>query len=194
MAKTTGAILLAAGYSNRFGGIKLLSKLKSGSSVIQQTFQRLSPAVDQVLVVTRPELADAVSKVCPNLLVFERAHSGMGATLAYGASNMPDWDSVLVCLADMPFIDTETYHAIAAASLKSNIIVPTYSDKKANPVAFGRKYFPELMRLGGDSGAKDLLQRHKESVIKLPLDDKGLLDDIDTQDDLARLQVLKSSL
>lgn len=190
---TKGAILLAAGYSNRFGGIKLLSKLKSGSPVIQQTYQRLCPAVDQVLVVTRPELADVVTNVCPSTLVFDGAHNGMGATLAFAASNMPDWDSVLVCLADMPFISTETYKTIAAASRKSNIVVPTYSEKRANPVAFGRKFFPELMRLGGDTGAKVLLKRYKESVLELPINDRGLLDDIDTQEDLECLQSAQPS-
>lgn len=188
MSKTTGAILLAAGYSRRYGSSKLLAKLNSGAEVIEQTYTRLESAVDNILVVTRPEIAASIAHFCRDPLVFEGAENGMGASLAFAASQLPPWKSVLVCLADMPFIRTETYKNISELSQEDNIVVPTYAGKNANPVAFGAKYFKELACLDGDKGAKALLQLHQSAVIEAAMDDIAILQDIDTPDDLQNLQ------
>ena len=108
----------------------------------------------------------------------------MGATLAFAAANLPDWDAALVCLADMPFISGDTYAAVAAKAAPDRIVVPEYRGRPGNPVAFGSRFFPALTRLGGDGGARPLLRQNPEAVLPLPLDDRGILLDVDTPDDL----------
>lgn len=189
MKTRTGAILLAAGLSSRFGAPKLLAELDSGTTVFAQTYSRLKLAVRDVVVVTRPGIANQLMETCPELLVFDNAQDGMGATLAFAIRNTTSWDSALICLADMPFISTATYKSIAAASDAESIVVPICEGKKANPVSFGCSFFSELRNLSGDTGGRDLLNRHPDSIRNLEITEHAVLDDIDTPADLARLQI-----
>jgi molybdenum cofactor cytidylyltransferase len=184
----TGAILLAAGLSSRFGASKLLAELDNGTTVFAQTYSRLKLAVLDVLVVTRPEIASQLMLTSPELLVFDNAQDGMGATLAFASRNLPSWDSALICLADMPFISTQTYKVIAQTSDVDSIVVPICQGKKANPVSFGSRFFSELQNLSGDTGAREILKRHPDSIKRIEITEHGVLDDIDTPADLVRLQ------
>lgn len=189
-AAVNGALLLAAGFSNRFGSIKLCAELESGNTVFAQTLEHLQQALDNVVVVTRPELAETLIAHCDSLQIFDQAERGMGATLAYGIALVQSWESCLVCLADMPFIRPDTYRDIAAAQRADRIIIPQYSDQPGNPVGFGHEFFPELMSLSGDSGGRAIVESHPDAVQRLVVADPGILHDIDTPADLARLQTL----
>lgn len=188
MTVTVGALVLAAGFSNRFGSIKLCAALNNGKTVFQQTLETIQQSLEQVLVVSRPELAEPLIQHCESLQIFDEAEKGMGATLAYGISLIQDWDACLVCLADMPFISTDSYTAIAAAARSDAIVIPRHGGKAGNPVAFGKDFFPELLALRGDSGGRPIVQQHRDAVIELDLADSAILHDIDTPADLARLQ------
>ncbi len=211
---TTGAIILAAGSSQRFGSHKLLAKLDNGETMFAQTLNNIRTAIPHVLVITRPELVDALrSAQCStrnstpheadvhgnthnntrnntrknslNILTFNDAEQGMGASLAFAATQLPAWDAVLVCLADMPFISSATYKAIAERATASNIVVPEFGGKHGNPVAFGAQFFPALAGLSGDGGGRRLWQTRTEAVLAVPVDDPGVLLDIDTPEQLA---------
>ena len=99
MTDTIGAIILAAGFSNRFGSSKLLAELDNGNTVFQQTLQNIGTAIPSVLIVSRPEMAPALLKYSPDILVFEGAEQGMGASLSFAAKQIGDWAGCLVCLA-----------------------------------------------------------------------------------------------
>lgn len=188
MADTIGAIILAAGFSNRFGSSKLLAELDNGNTVFQQTLQNISAAIPSVLIVSRPEIAPALSKYSSDILVFERAEQGMGASLSFAAKQIEGWAGCLVCLADMPFIRVSTYSDIATQLGSERIIIPTFQSQAGNPVAFGRKYFNQLKQLQGDSGGKSIITGNPESVLRMAVDDAGILQDIDTENDLSRYQ------
>ena len=192
MSHRIGAIVLAAGFSNRFGGIKLSARLDNGHSVFSQTMQHINAALDQVLVVTRPELVAELSPHCDKLAIFEAAEKGMGATLAFAVHLARDWDGCLICLADMPFVASNTYVRIARQLTPERIILPCYNSQAGNPVGFGSSFFPELLQLQGDAGGRPLLQRHQHAVVSLELEDAAILDDIDTPEDLQRLQLTRS--
>lgn len=166
----------------------MLAELDNGTTVFAQTYSRLKLAVTDVLIVTRPEIASQLMLISPELLVFDNAQDGMGATLAFAIKNTSSWDSALICLADMPFISTETYKSIAQASNSQSIVVPVCEGKKANPVSFGRRFFSELQNLSGDTGGREVLKRHPDSIKMLKITEHAVLDDIDTPADLARLQ------
>ncbi len=190
MSKPPGAIVLAAGFSSRFGSHKLLAELQNGDSVFEQSLKRLAKAVPSIVVVTRLEMATPLSKFGPQvkLVLFDQADKGMGASLAFACSHISAWSGCLVCLADMPFIRTDTYTLLADQLTKDSIILPTYKSRAGNPVAFGSQFFAELSSLDGDSGGKSIIEAHPESLKMLALDDPGILQDIDTVDDLARFQ------
>lgn len=188
MGKRVGALILAAGFSNRFGSVKLLAKLENGLTVFEQTQQQLAAVIPEYYVITRPELSDALAPYSDHLQVFQEAERGMGATLAFGIGLAGAWDSCLVCLADMPMIRSAVYQQIADASAADKIIVPNFAGQSGNPVAFGSAFYEELSTLTGDAGGRPVLRQHPDAVITLPVDSEAVLQDIDTPQDLVRLQ------
>lgn len=190
MTKPIGAIVLAAGFSRRFGDSKLLAKLSNGKSVFQQTIERLSEVFPERLLITRPEMAEALQESAPDtsILRFEHADQGMGATLAYAAQHIGNWDACLVCLGDMPFIKPSSYRLIAEQATIDSIVIPKIDSKIGNPVAFGSKFFADLKTLSGDSGGKKLTRMYPQAVRELEISDPGILQDIDTPEELALYQ------
>ena len=190
MTKPIGAIVLAAGFSKRFGDSKLLAQLHNGNTVVQQTLERIAEVFPHRIVVTRPELMPQLLPLAPgtSFLAFEHAGQGMGATLAFAAQHLGDWRACLVCLGDMPFIEASTYRLIAEQVEEDSIVIPVLDSKTGNPVAFGSAYFDELVKLEGDTGGRKLTTLHQNAVRELSVDDPGVLQDIDTPEDLARYQ------
>lgn len=188
---TVGALILAAGFSRRFGDVKLRAHLHSGNTVFAQTLARIAAATPNVVVVTRSDLVDVVRATehlgmaainCPD------AHLGMGHTLAFGMQRIPDWDASLVCLGDMPFIRTDTYAALLAALHSDAITLPQHEGRTGNPVGFGNIFFPALRLAQGDTGGRDVLQTNREHIRKVVVNDPAIFQDIDTPEDLERLQ------
>ena len=190
MTKPVGAIVLAAGFSSRFGSSKLLAHLSNGKSVFQQTVERIAEVFPDRLVVTRPEMAAQLQVLAQgtSILSFEHAEQGMGATLAFAAQQIGDWDGCMVCLGDMPFIETSTYRRIADNITADSIVTPTFNSKMGNPAAFGKNFFTDLGALTGDTGGRKLTSIYPQAVRELQVSDPGILQDIDTQEELALYQ------
>lgn len=189
---TVGALILAAGFSRRFGDVKLRARLHNGNTVFAQTLARIAAATPNIVVVTRSDLVDVAQTAeqlgitaipCPD------AHLGMGHTLTFGMQRIPDWDACLVCLGDMPFIRTDTYAELLAALRSDAITLPLHENQTGNPVGFGSLFFPALRLVQGDTGGRDVLQSNREHIRKVLVDDPAIFQDIDTPEDLARLQL-----
>ncbi len=188
MADKVGAIILAAGFSNRYGSIKLCAELDNGVTVFEQTLSRIRSAIPNYKVITRPELAELLSPYESDLHIYNEAEKGMGSTLAYGIGLAAEWDACLICLADMPFIQADSYRLIADQLQSDNIIIPMYKALAGNPVGFGNEYFAELTQLSGDSGGRPVAQAHTEKILRVAIDDPAILYDIDTPADLQKYQ------
>lgn len=191
MTTTIGAIVLAAGFSQRFGSAKLFAPLANGTTVIQQTLAHIHHAGLPSVVITRPELVNQLQINHTRVEAFDGAAKGMSASLAFGISQALDWDGCLVCLADMPFIESSTYRFIADRLTPSTIVLPCYRTVPGNPVGFGRDFYDQLLALQGDVGGRSVTESNQDAVIELEIDDPALLNDIDTPEDLSRLQTLK---
>jgi len=188
----TAALLLAAGFSRRFEGIKLTAHLDQHNTVFSKSVRKLLPHFDFLVVVTRQALLDhgMLSALTPaeleyvRVVLSEDAERGMGHSLAAGISSLTDCDAVLVCLADMPYLESDTISRLKQAATADHIVVPVNQGQRGNPVAFGRSLFPMLERCQGDTGAKELIKQHAAIVIEMPVEDTGIFRDIDTRGDL----------
>ena len=189
--RCTGAILLAAGFSRRFGAIKLRASLPDGTSMLEQCFKNISQVTDNIIVVGREDLRDAgtysflPSATGLQFVICPDAASGMGHSLASAIPHIPDsWTSAMVCLGDMPFIQPATLQAIIDNSNEDNIVTPTWQSKRGHPVSFGRRYFSGLAASSGDTGGRHLIRHHSHHVVEVQTDDPGIVQDIDTQEAL----------
>lgn len=184
---TQGVILLAAGFSRRFGSIKLNALLPNGNTVFGQTYARIKAATDNILVVTRPELLNillAAGSPKDNTVLCPDADKGMGHTLACGIQSIPDWSAALVCLADMPFIETATYTQLLNSLSEDGIVVPEYRGQRGNPVGFGRRWFEKLETATGDVGARGVMRDNAQAMVKVAVEDEGVCRDVDVPGDL----------
>ncbi|MDO8909166.1 MAG: nucleotidyltransferase family protein [Pseudohongiella sp.] len=195
----TGAILLAAGFSRRFGAIKLQARLPDGCTLLQRCFRNLLQATDNIIVVGRTDLqSTGTYEFLPEqagvkLVLCEDAESGMGHSLACAVKQIPEsWQSALICLGDMPLIRSETLKSIIAASSVSSIVIPVWHSQRGHPVSFGREYFPELAASRGDSGGRQIIKQHGSHIRELPTDDPGVVQDIDTPEALRLLMSVNS--
>ena len=181
-------ILLAAGFSRRFGSNKLLQLMADGAPLAVIAARRLHAVLPEILAVVNPhdavlarllEQNDIPITVCPH------AQEGMGASLAWAVSRTPQASAWIIALADMPLIQPATIARIAGALCDPTAIaVPVFQGQRGHPVGFGRAYFEELAQLNGDHGAQSLLRHHAERVQRLVCNDPGIVMDIDTPADL----------
>ncbi len=194
MAATIRGILLAAGYSTRFGSNKLLQALpagapEAGTPIGLAAAKHLLEALPESIAVVRPR-AQKLGKILRdagcNTVVCKNASEGMGTSLAAGVRAASEADGWVVALADMPFLRPETIRVIAKGlSGGAPIAATAYRGERGHPVGFARRFYEELSSLHGDEGARQFLTRHPEWVKIFEVDDPGVLRDIDSPSDLA---------
>ena len=191
---TTGkfprAVMLAAGAASRFGGGKLLHPLADGLAIAVHSLRNLRAAGLDVTAVVRPgddALAALLRAEGAQVTVCERAEEGMGASLACGVAAAPSDIGWVIALADMPALKPDTIRTIAAAIRDGALIAaPVRDGQRGHPVSFAARYGNELAALGGDEGARSIVQRDRKSMMLIPVDDPGVLLDIDRREDVPR--------
>lgn len=189
----TAAIVLAAGYGNRFGGDKQLARLPGGPLLLEQTLGRLRQVTDRVVLVTRQDLFGALTGVLPDLeqqvrIVFSpNAAHGMGHSLSSGIAALdPACEGCLICLGDMPWVTPHTYRLLLDTLRSDGILIPAFQGRTGHPVGFGRQFFKELLLCQGDEGARHVIRQHPTACVTLPVGDAGIHLDVDTAADLDR--------
>ncbi len=121
----------------------------------------------------------------------------MGSSLAVGLAAVPDECSAAVlALADQPLVGAEAVRRlIAARQSGASVAVACYEGRPRNPVLIGREHWPEVAELAvGDVGARPFLRAHQDLVTEVECGDTGRPDDIDTPDDLARIEALLAGI
>ena len=177
-------VLLAAGFGRRFGGDKLLHALPNGEPLALAAAGPLLAGCDEVVAVLRPaqtELAGLFVQRRIRVVISSDAELGMGHSLAAGVGAALDAHGWVVALADMPYIQAATVaHVVAALRAGASIVMPEYAGQRGHPVGFSHNWGAQLTELRGVVGARALLGRFPESIHQLPVDDPGIVFDIDT--------------
>ncbi len=186
------AVVLAAGRSTRMGGPnKLLAEIARRPLIRIAVEAALASRAKPVIVVAGHQ-RDHVEKVLAGLparLVHNPDFAqGLGTSLKAGISAVPaDADGAVVCLGDMPQVDAGLIDRLIAAfdpDRGALVVVPTFEGKRGNPVLWSRRFFPDLMAIEGDVGARHLIGRYGEAVVEVPVEGKAALVDIDTPEAL----------
>jgi molybdenum cofactor cytidylyltransferase len=187
-----GGILLAAGAGSRFGGRKLLHALPDGTPLGVAAWRALRAALENAVVVVREgdeELAALMENAGARVIRCRDARLGMAHSLICGVHALETAAGWVVALADMPRVRPETIAALAQRlRAGARIAVPVWNGQRGHPVGFAASCRDELLALSGDNGARALLERHAADVARVPVDDSGIVQDVDTLDDAARLR------
>jgi molybdenum cofactor cytidylyltransferase len=195
-APKIAALILAAGLSRRMGKAnKLLAEIDGAAMVVRVADTVLASKASPVLVVTGHEAERVRAALAGRKLGFvdnPDYQEGLASSVRHGLAALPeDCDGVLVCLGDMPRIRPEHLDRLIAAFNPVEgraICVPVYKGKRGNPVLLSRRFFAEMARLKGDTGARPLIGQHHEVVAEIEMDDDGVLVDVDSPDKLVKLR------
>jgi molybdenum cofactor cytidylyltransferase len=191
------AIILAAGKSTRMGEPKQLLRLGE-RTVLERTLENVRAArVDEIVLVLGSSAA-TIQRQLPSstfegikVVVNQAWGQGMASSLREGlAALSSEIDAALIVLADQPFLRPETLDQIVDGYRLSNaqIVIPMYKGFRGNPVLLDRSVFADVMALDGDVGCRAIFGGHVEGIVKVEVEDVGILLDIDNKEDYERLQ------
>jgi molybdenum cofactor cytidylyltransferase len=195
-AQSIAALVLAAGRSTRMGGPnKLVAEIGGKPLVRIAAEQALASRAKPVIVVTghQRERVEAALAGLPVRLVHNPDFAeGLGTSVRAGIAAVPaSADGAVICLGDMPQVDADLINRLIAAFAPEQgalAVIPSIDGKRGNPVLWSRRFFPDLMALEGDIGARNLIGRYGEAVIEVPVTGEAALTDIDTQEALAGIK------
>lgn len=177
--ETTLAVILAAGAGSRFNAPehKLESKLKKKPLIWWAATHALAAGFAEVLVI---EGAVPVSGLVPDEVSIVHNHDwadGQSRSLqvAVHYADMAEYDTVVIGLADQPFVPPEAWRLVTASP--SPIAVAKF-DKQATPPVRLHSDVWGLLPLDGDEGARQLLRSRPELVTEVPC--PGSAVDVDT--------------
>ena len=190
------AVILAAGRSTRMGGPnKLLAEIGGRPLVRIAAEEALASRAKPVIVVTGHQ-REKVEAALQGLDV-KRVHNpnfadGLSTSVRTGLAAVPhEADGAIVCLGDMPQVRASLIDKLIGAfdpERGALVVIPTIDGKRGNPVVWSRRFFPELMALEGDVGARNMIARYSEAVAEVPLADTAALIDVDTPEALAEVK------
>lgn len=170
------ALVLASGRGERFltsgGTTHKLQAVLGSKTVLQHT-------LDAVLASGLPwHLEDA-------------GHPGMGDSIAAAVRATSQASGWLIVLGDLPLVRASTLRTLAQALRLHDVVIPVYLGQRGHPVGFSARCRESLLGLTGDRGAASVVKLF--GGIEIPLDDIGIISDIDSVADLERLARLLSS-
>jgi molybdenum cofactor cytidylyltransferase len=193
MAGDIRGVLLCGGIAARFGSNKLLAVPPRGtpdSPLAVLAARNLISGAGNALAVIRPgdaALRSALEAEGCRVIESARCRDGIGASLAAAVEASRDADGWIVALGDMPFIRPATIAAVRAQlEIGALIAAPVTAGERGHPVGFASTLCRELLALHGDIGARSVVQRHHDELVPVPVDDAGILLDIDTPAALER--------
>jgi len=190
--KRIAGILLAAGRSARMGADNKLTLDFRGRPMVRWAAEAASASLGSELVVVTGHqdsvVREALSGIDARFIHNPDYADGLSTSLGAGLKALGgDVDGALIVLGDMPGVSAKDLERIVAAfdpEAERAIIVPTYAGRRGNPVLWAARFFPELMALQGDVGARHLIGEHDECVAEVELG-RGVVADIDTPQALA---------
>jgi molybdenum cofactor cytidylyltransferase len=190
--RAIAGVVLAAGRSSRMGGPnKLLAEI-GGKPLVRIVVDAVLASRARPVVVVTGHQRDRVEAVLAGLPVkfVHNPHfaDGLGTSLKAGIAALPaEVDGAIVCLGDMPQVDAALIDRLIGAFDPNHgalVVLPTIDGKRGNPVVWSRRFFPDLMAVEGDVGARYLIGRYTEAIAEVPLTGTAALTDVDTPEAL----------
>ncbi len=190
-ASSLHTIVLAAGASTRFGSAKQLVRI-GDRPLLSLVAGRAAEVVGHALIVVlgagAAELAPLLKHSPGSVVVNRDWREGLASSIRAGVARLPpSCAGVMLVLADQACVTAEDLRRLAGAWRRQPLSVAAarYGATVGVPAIFPQHRFGELSELTGDTGARALLRRHADTLVKVPMASAAF--DLDTPDDLLEL-------
>lgn len=182
-----GALIMAAGGSSRLDSPKQL--LKWGGAYLVNHIVRVvsSAGIDSIYMIlgfNYEEIRQALDRKDLHIILNTDWNKGLSSSIKSGIEALDkNIDAAFILLVDQPFVTNELLKQMTErmAAGDHQIVAPRINGQQSNPVLFERSFFPRLLEISGDRGAKSLLKDSKVEWVDWP--DERLIVDIDSQED-----------
>jgi CTP:molybdopterin cytidylyltransferase MocA len=178
------AVVLAAGASTRFGSAKQLVRV-AGRPLLHTAVTRAAEVTGNALIVVlgsgAAQLAPLLKHSPGSVVVNQEWREGLASSIRAGVARLPAaCSAVMLLLADQA--------ALAGSWRKQpqHIAAALYGGLCGVPAIFPRSSFRALSGLRGDTGARALLMRDPDRVVRVPMPSAAI--DVDTPEDLLTLE------
>ncbi|MCC5939588.1 MAG: nucleotidyltransferase family protein [Lunatimonas sp.] len=186
---TTGLIILAAGNSSRLGRPKQLitaGRTHLMGHVLEEAEKVTFHKKVLVLGAYSDDLINEIYSTSFEVVINEKWQQGMSSSIHAGLAHLladSSIDQVMILLCDQPFLDSDVLLRLLDRSEESEkgIIASSYGESLGVPVIFKKPYFPYLLEMKGQGGAKQLVRQFKDDVDTVPFPNGHI--DIDTEED-----------
>lgn len=180
-------IILASGFSKRMKEDKLTMDLK-GKAIIEYVIEAcVGSKLDKIILVYRTERVREIGEKYRIKTVYnENASLGQAQAIKLGIGESDRTSSFMFLVGDQPFLDENLINSLISEyhRLGEKIVVPYYDGRRGMPVIFPAKYRGELLKLQGDKGGREIIEREYGNVHRLDIKDVRLGKDIDRREDL----------
>ncbi len=189
------AIILAAGQSKRMGQPKML--LPWGNQTVLSHVIKLfrEAGVEDILVVTggaKEQVEKAIEHLKVRTIFNQQfADSEMLSSIHCGISALTSQtQALLIGLGDQPQVQAGSVRRVCDSyrKSKSQIVVPSFDMRRGHPWLVERSLWSDLMNIKSSQSPRDFLNTHNEKIQYVPVEDSGILADLDTPEDYQRWQ------
>lgn len=189
--QSVAGIILAAGSSSRFGGIKQLLPWRDRNLVntVIQTVQLAG--LDPIIVVLGANAAvikETIVEDAIQVVINPDWDKGQSASLKVGIKEITKpVEGALFLLCDQPHLSVNLVRGVMEEGLRTGkVVVPVIDDRRANPVYFPATCFNLFEKLEGDAGGRQIISACPHTT--LPWLDDWMARDIDTPEDYQLLR------
>lgn len=193
-------VVLAAGRSSRMGTPKALLPL-DGRTFIERIIDAMREGgCTRVIVVTGveatgggAEVAQLAESLGANVVVNPVVGSEQIDSLRLALRSAgPDAAAVVMSPVDSPAIEASIVQGLLASIQDgAEVAVPTFGGRRGHPVAFSGELIKEFLEGDLPEGARTVFRRHAAKTRAIPVEDAGVLLDIDTPEDYSRLREVR---
>ena len=188
------AIVLAAGQGSRMGGGKLLLPVGNASLIALTVRQLLTvPVADIVVVVGAYRLAvqQTLQGLPVRFAVNPNPDSEMAESIRKGLAFIEPTNiqAFLILPGDMPLVRPATVRAVVQALLESDqtVAVPLFGNRKGHPVVFRADLYETVLTFRSPQGIRPLVHGENARLLSVPVDDEGVVTDVDSWDDYRKV-------
>ena len=183
-------LILAAGKASRMGAVKQLLKV-NGTSLLENAISNSKKLKKSTVICVLGAHATEIKKTIDlksiaftiNKDYTKGISSSIIAGIKYIQKQEIQFDGLFVQLADQPAIELAYYREMIAlfSKEKTKLIAANYGKKYGVPAIFPKAFINDLLKITGDKGAKEFLQKNKKEIVS-PEVTVNLLD-IDTREE-----------
>lgn len=187
-------LILAGGASRRMGRPKALLRI-GGEAFLDRLIRRFVPLCEPIIVVLGFDAARVRSGLqspsgAATFTINRDPHRGMLSSLQCGLAELPENTSAVIFTpVDYPSFEGATLARISGAFREGgcDVIIPRYRGANGHPVCVSSLIIGELLALPASAQARDVIRKHRDRTRFVDVDDSGIVADIDTPGDYAKL-------